>query len=41
MDDCRFAGTVTNEATRLASFRHDHVAAAQALIEGEKFWRVK
>jgi hypothetical protein len=40
MHDGRFAGTVTDEATRLASFSHDNVAAAQALIQGKKLCRV-
>ena len=40
MHDGRFARTATDEAARLASFGHDNVAAAQALIEGEKFCRV-
>src|ERR1019366_6686856 len=33
MDNCRFAGAVTDEATRLPSFSHDNVAAAAALIK--------
>src|SRR5208282_1151258 len=40
MDDCRFAGAVTDETTRLACFSNDNVAAAQAFIEGEKLCRV-
>jgi hypothetical protein len=30
----------TDEATRLAGFSHDHVAAAQAFIQGEKLYCV-
>ena len=40
MDDCRAAGTPPDEATRLAGFGHDNVAAAQSLIESKKFRRV-
>src|ERR1700687_5886988 len=40
MHDCRVAGTVTDEATRLACFSHDNVATAQAFIQGEKLYCV-
>src|ERR1017187_3375133 len=40
MDDCRFGGAVTDGATRLPTFSHANVAAAEAFIKGKKLCRV-
>src|SRR5713226_112158 len=40
MHDGRVAGTMADEATRLSSFSHHNVAAAQAFIEAEELCRV-